>query len=141
MKKLALLVCSLLTAGCGENGFKLGFPPQEISKPQPPASTSRPATGCTRDVTVNYTNNCSKELVMYFIEMSPGDSMPCESAKDEGVIQAGGSKSITVHSGKIGFVIFAEDAEGRCTTSHRKAESWVHCEQATGNIANFNICR
>lgn len=100
-----------------------------------------PTQGCDKDLTVYYKNNCEKTLIVYFTEVNPGSIVDCKTLQDYGSIYSDQSKTFTIHKGKIGFFVFAEDQEGKCTGGHRKAEAWVNCSQSTSNEVSFSICQ
>lgn len=119
------------------NGIRGWFP--GYTDPQP--TSTQPKTGCTSDVTVHYKNDCSKNLIMYFIEVNPGTTVICESLIDYGNMTINEVKTVTIHKGKLGYFVFAEDSDGKCTGGRRKAETWVNCEQSTNENVNFNVCQ
>ena len=77
---------------------------------------------------------------MYFTEANHGTIVDCENLTDNGTISENETKSVTIHKGKSGYFVFAEDAEGKCTGGHRKAEYWFNCEQSTSDEATFDVC-
>ncbi|MFT4016994.1 MAG: hypothetical protein QM668_08540 [Agriterribacter sp.] len=135
MRKIAITIISLNLFAC--NGIHGWFPGWDDN---PKTSATQPTQGCYKDIAVHYKNNCSKSLVMYFIEVNPGTTVNCESLNDYGFMASNETKTATIHNGKIGYFVFADDAEGKCTGGHRKAEYWVNCEQSTSEEASFNVC-
>ena len=93
-----------------------------------------------RDLTVHYKNNGSKNLIMYFIEVNPGITVVCETLTDLGTMSINETKTVTIHKGKNGYFVFAEDNEGKCSSGHRKADAWVNCEQSSSDEVTFNVC-
>ena len=135
MKKTLLVIFSMTIISCnGIHGWFPGF------TDNPPTSTTQPSVGCNKDINVHYKNNCSKELIMYFIEVSPNTTINCETLEDLGIISLNETKTTMVHKGKLGYFVFAEDKEGKCTCGHRKAESYVNCEQSTGEDVYIDVC-
>ncbi|SEM90973.1 hypothetical protein SAMN04488505_10719 [Chitinophaga rupis] len=135
MKVLSCIFLMLTLPAC--DGIRGWFPGYTDPKP----SQAKPDQGCNKDLTVHYKNNCSKQLIMYFTEITPGSSFQCEGLGNLGMIVVNETKSVTVHKGKIGYLVFAEDPEGRCNSAHRKSEAWVNCEQSNNEEATFNVCR
>lgn len=134
-KRLSLfLLLSFFFASCGLKGWFPGW------DDNPKTTTIQPTQGCNKDLIVNYKNNCSKRLIMYFMEITPGSRFNCESLIDLGTMAANEVKTVIIHKGKLGYFVFAEDEEGKCTGGHRKAEAWVSCEQSTSDEASFNVC-
>lgn len=134
MKNITFLITVIFFTGCGLKGWFPGW------DDNPKISTTQPTQGCNKDLNVHYKNNCSKTLIMYFIEINPGTTFVCESLSDLGSININEMKTVTIHKGKIGYFVFAEDIEGKCTGGQRKAEYWVSCEQSTSEEASFDIC-
>jgi hypothetical protein len=135
MRKIAVALIFLGSSAC--NGMHGWFPGWDDN---PKTSSTQPPEGCNKDVTVHYKNNCSKNLIMYFIEVNPGTTVNCESLNNYGFMASNEIKTATIHKGKNGYFVFAEDEEGKCTGGHRKAEYWVNCEQSNNEEATFNIC-
>jgi hypothetical protein len=133
-KKIFFVSLVLSFVGCGLHGWFPGW------DENPKISTTQPTQGCNRDLIVHYKNNCSKELIMYFIEINPGSTFNCETLGGFGNMAANEMKTVTIHKGKLGYFVFAEDAEGKCNIGHRQAEAWVSCENATSGEASFDIC-
>ncbi len=134
MKKLIIIIIVFSLIGCdGIHGWFPGY-----TDPQP--TPTQPTTGCNKDLTVHYKNNCSKDLIMYFIEVNPGTTVMCESLIDQGSMNMNETKTVVIHKGKNGYFVFAEDKEGKCSSGHRKADAWVNCEQSTSDEATFNVC-
>jgi hypothetical protein len=134
MKELIIIIIVFSLIGCdGIHGWFPGY-----TDPQP--TPTQPTIGCNKDLTVHYKNNCSKNLIMYFIEVSPNTTINCESLEDLGIIVMNETKTMIVHKGKLGYIVFAEDEEGKCTGGHRKAELYVNCELSTSDDAYFNVC-
>ena len=135
MKKILAFLTIILLTGC--NGIHGWFP--GYTDPQP--TQTQPAQGCNKDLTVHYKNNCSKDLIMYFIEVNPGTTVNCESLGDFGTMTANETETVTIHKGKIGYFVFADDTEGKCKGGHRKAERWINCEQSNNGEVTFNVCQ
>ena len=136
MKICIILSSLLLLMGCGK--IKGWFGETDVD------SWSRPApqrSGCKRDTNVSFTNDCTKGLIMYFMELSPGAGIDCNNLTEYGLIGVNATKSVIIHSGKSGYFVFAEDAQGRCSEGHRKATRSVDCQQATSDNASFRICQ
>lgn len=134
MRQALFLFLTISLCSCGLHGWFPGW------DDNPKTSTTQPTQGCNKDLIVHYKNNCSKELIMYFIEINPGSTFNCESLGDSGTIAANETKTVTIHKGKLGYFVFAEDTEGKCTGGHRKADAWVSCEQSTSDEATFDVC-
>ena len=134
MKKILVFLTTILFTGC--NGIHGWFP--GYTDPQP--TQTQPAQGCNKDLIVHYKNNCSKDLIMYFTEVNPGITIICGSLTDLGSMNTNETKTVTIHKGKIGYFVFAEDSEGKCSSAHRKADAWVNCQQSTSDEANFDVC-
>lgn len=136
MKKNLIALLSLLTilSSCGLKGWFPGW------DDNPKTSTTQPVQGCNKDVTVHYKNNCSKSLIMYFTEVNPGTTVNCETLTEHGHMTSNAILTAIIHKGKLGYFVFAEDVEGKCTGGHRKAEYWVNCEQSTSEEATFDVC-
>jgi hypothetical protein len=132
MKKISVILSMIILSGC--QGWFPGW------DDNPKTTTTQPAQGCNKDLMVHYKNNCPKDLIMYFIEVSPGTMVNCESLTDLGGITINETKTVTIHKGKNGYFVFAQDVEGKCTGGHRKAEYWVNCEQSTSDEVTFDIC-
>ncbi len=79
---ILIIVTVIVVSGCGLKGWFPGW------DDNPKTSTTQPAQGCNQDINVHYKNNCSKELIMYFIEVNPGTTVNCESLEDFGSIKA-----------------------------------------------------
>lgn len=50
------------------------------------------------------------------------------------------TKTVTIHKGKLGYFVFAENVEGKCTGGHRKAEAWINCELSTSEETYLEVC-
>lgn len=135
IKKIFFFIAVIFCISC--NGIHGWFPGWDDN---PKTSTTQPVQGCNKDLTVHFKNNCSKNLIMYFIEVNPNTTFNCENLIDYGFMASNKTKTATIHKGKMGYFVFAEDEEGKCTGGHRKAEYWVNCEQSTSDEANFDVC-
>ncbi len=103
-------------------------------------STTKPTAGANQDVTVHFSNNCGQDVLVYYNEILPGSILPCESLKDLGLLTRNNEIPVTVHKGKIGFIVFAETSEGKCTGGKRKAVSWIDASNASSASSYFNSC-
>lgn len=135
MKKLFIAFHFLFFGSC--KGITGWFPGWDNS---PQTSSSQPTVGCSKDLNVHFKNNCTMSLIMYFIEINPGSNFLCENLNEYGIIALDATKSIIIHKGKLGFVVFAEYVEGKCTGGHRKSERWINCEKSTSDEVIFNVC-
>ncbi|MCC6690411.1 MAG: hypothetical protein IT235_02650 [Bacteroidia bacterium] len=134
MKKILLYSIIFLSSCDGIHGW---FPEWDDN---PKTTPTQPAQGCNKDLTVHFKNNCSKNLIMYFIEVNPSITVSCESLQNYGFMASNETKSVTIHKGKNGYFVFAEDEEAKCTGGHRKAEYWINCERSTSNEVSFDVC-
>ena len=135
MKKILFIILITTIFGCDLRGWFPGWDDNTTT------STKQPIQGCNNDININYKNNCSKALLLYFIEINPRVTFNCESLSSYGTIGADQIKTVTIHKGKLGYFVFAEDTEGKCTSGHRKSEAWVNCEQSTSSEVSFNVCQ
>ncbi len=131
MKKLILLLVVASLLSCGK--MRGWFPGWE-------GDLTQPLKGCQHDLTVHYSNNCDMNLLVYFIEVDPGTIVNCEILVYSGNLGSNLSKTFTIHKGKIGYFVFAENEEGKCSGAHRKSETWVNCSQSNGDEAFFQVC-
>ncbi len=133
--RILVILFAIILVGCdGVRGWFPGWGDStQILIPQP-------KEGCQQDLSVHYSNNCDMNLLVYFIEVDPGTIVNCEILVYSGNLGSNLSKTFTIHKGKIGYFVFAENEEGKCSGAHRKAETWVDCSQSTGDEAFFQVC-
>lgn len=102
---------------------------------------SQPSQGCNKDLNLQFKNNCNQNILLYFLEINPGETVDCEKMVDYGTIPINEtSGTFKIHKGKIGYFVFANDKEGKCSSQHRKSETWINCEQSNNSDVIFNIC-
>lgn len=104
-------------------------------------SSTEPTSGANQDVEIYFANNCDQDLLIYFNETMPGSILPCTTLKDYGWLKRNSKIRVTVHKGKIGFIAFAENTEGKCTGGNRRAEKWIDASNASSNTSFFNACQ
>lgn len=136
MKLIYLIFLGFLLSGCGDGPCRLPG-----CSDGPSQGSNRPTAGCNQDVNIIYSNQCGLRLLVYFIEVSPNSNFDCSKLEDYGSVNNGQTITVTVHTSKIGFIVFSETPEGKCTGGRRKFESWIHCENASSSSAYFNICQ
>lgn len=135
MRKSILIILGLSMISCdGIHGWFPGY-----TEPNP--SQKQPTIGCNKDLTVVYKNNCSENLIMYFIEVNPETNVKCDRLTDLGNISFNETKTVIIHQGKNGYFVFAKDSEGKCSIGHRKAEAWVKCEESSSDSLILEVCR
>jgi len=78
MKGLFPILITLMLNACdGIHGWFPGY-----TDPQP--TLTQPKNGCNKDSVVHYKNNCSKNLIAYFIGVNPGTTVVCETLTNLG---------------------------------------------------------
>jgi len=138
MKKFIIVIIGFLTlVGCKECPIRGGFP-EKITDPN--TSPNRPTNGCKVDLTTNFKNNCNIKLYVFYLEIDPGAFIKCEELQYGGELSPNQSKQYIIHKGKLGYFVFAEALDAKCTDSQIKSLKWVDCSNSTSNTGFFDTC-
>ena len=120
-KQLCIAGICVLTIGffaCNSDGSS------KIINPTIDATT----TGCDKQINIKLINAEKPGGILYFVEADAQQHVSCDDLKEIGRIETGGTTpTITVHQGKVGHLILAVDAEGKCSPSKRVRQIVLTC--------------